>query len=42
MNQKNLIQCVWYGCQMLGPLDELLGFERNKIMEKKKKSLHFP
>jgi hypothetical protein len=33
---------MWYGCQMLGPLGELLGFERNKITKQKKKSLHFP
>ncbi len=42
MNQKFWIQYMWYGCQMLGPLGELLGFERNKITKQKKKSLHFP
>ncbi len=31
-----------YGCQMLMPPGELLGFERNKIREQKIKSSYYP
>jgi hypothetical protein len=33
---------LWYGHQMLRPPNELLGFERNKIKEQKKKSPYSP
>ncbi len=38
MNQKFQIQYLQFGCQMLKPPNELLGFERNKIEEQKIKS----
>ncbi len=42
MNQIFWIQYPRYGRQMLRPPNELLGFERNKIKEYKKKSIYSP